>query len=266
MTTPATCWKVTRRDAVVEGYTDHDADLIVSGVTYLSAVGYVSSAIERGSDMQADNQELRGIIDNENISDDDLRAGIYDGARVELLLVNWSTQALVSTLLVGHLGNVSIAENEYTVELKSIEAELAKPIGRISSLRCDADLGDSRCKYTLSADSGTVDTVTTARRAFTDTGRTEDDDYYANGKLVWTSGANTGRTMDIKKYTLSTQEIELFEPMASDIAPADEFDIYRGCDKRFETCRDTYANAINFRGRPYTPGVSDLISGQTGTG
>lgn len=263
MTTLATCWKITRRDATIEGYTDHDANLTVSGVTYLSSAGYAPSAIERSSDMQADNQELRGIIDNDNITDAELLAGVYDGARVEVLLVDWSTQTLVTKLLVGHLGEVSISENEYSVTLKSIEAELSKPIGRVFGLRCDADLGDSRCGYSLTADAGEVDTVTTSRRVWTDTGRSEADDYYTGGKVEWLTGANAGRVMDVKHYTLATQTIELFEPMASDIAPGDTYEISRGCDKTFATCRDTFSNVENFRGFPYIPGVSDLISGES---
>ena len=143
---------------------------------------------------------------------------------------------------------------------------MAKPIGRTYGTRCDADLGDARCGYSLSADSGAVASVTMAKRVFVDTGRSVADGYYDGEKVIWTSGANAGRTMDVKKYTLSTQTIELFEPMASGIAASDTYDLYRGCDKTFETCRDTSSNSVNFRGFPYIPGISDLISGQTKTG
>ena len=266
MTTLATCWKITRRDEFVEGYTSHDKDLTVGGVTYLSSAGYAPSAIERGSSMHADNQQVVGIIDSDSLSADDLRSGIYDGARVEVLLVDWATSTQVTKLLAGHFGSVKIEGNQYSVDLQSIEGELAKPIGRTYGTRCDADLGDARCGYSLSADSGAVASVTMAKRVFVDTGRSEADGYYDGGKVIWTSGANAGRTMDVKKYTLSTQTIELFEPMASGIAASDTYDLYRGCDKTFETCRDTFSNSVNFRGFPYIPGISDLISGQTKTG
>lgn len=263
MTTLANCWKITRRDATVEGFTDHDRDLVISGVTYVSAAGYAPSAIERGSTLQADNQELVGVIDSDNLTAGDLLSGAYDGARVELLQVDWSTQSLVQKLLVGHLGQVKISENEYTATLKSIEAELAKPIGRTFQLRCDAELGDSRCGYTLSGDTGEVDSVSTARRVFVDAALAQADGYYDGGKLVWTSGANNGRTADVKRYIAASDTVELFEPMPDDIAIGDDYDIYRGCDKTFATCRDTFSNSLNFRGYPYIPGVSDLVSGQT---
>ena len=35
---------------------------------------------------------------------------------------------------------------------------------------------------------------------------------------------------------------------------ADTFVVTAGCDKRFATCRDRFANAVNFRGFPHIPG------------
>jgi uncharacterized phage protein (TIGR02218 family) len=34
----------------------------------------------------------------------------------------------------------------------------------------------------------------------------------------------------------------------------DAFRIAAGCDKRFSTCREKFANAVNFRGFPHMPG------------
>ena len=36
-------------------------------------------------------------------------------------------------------------------------------------------------------------------------------------------------------------------------------ELIEGCDKRFETCRDRFANALNFRGEPHLPGI-DLLT------
>ena len=33
----------------------------------------------------------------------------------------------------------------------------------------------------------------------------------------------------------------------------------QGCNKNFATCRDRFANAVNFRGEPYLPG-NDLLT------
>lgn len=263
MTTRCTVVKITRQDATVEGYTDHDDNLTISGVTYLSSAGYTPFSVTRGSELKPDNQELVGLIDNDNLSADDLLAGVYDGARLELMLVDWSTQTKVTTLGLFILGPVRVAGDLYTVEMQSIESELAKPIGRTVTLKCPYELGDSDCGYSLSSVSGSVSSVVTADRVITDSSRTEADDYFNGGKLVWTSGANNGRTMDVKKYTLSTKQIELFEPMPSTVAVSDTFDLYRGCDKTIATCINTFSNGTAFGGFPYLPGTSNLIAGNT---
>lgn len=263
MTTLATCWKVTRRDTTVQGFTDHDADLTISGVTYKSAVGFVPSSIDRSTEITADTQQLVGIINSTDLSADDLRAGIYTGARVEIFQANWSTSAKVRTLLVGHLGEVQITGQQYSAVLLSLEHELSKPAVRIASTRCDADLGDTRCGYSLVADNGTVTGVTSARRVFVDTGLAADDGYYDGGKVTWVTGDNAGRVMDVKKYTSSTDTVELYEPLPDDIAIADTYTISRGCDKTMATCIGTYSNGENFRGFPHIPGFSDLIGSGT---
>lgn len=263
MTTQATCWQVTRRDAIVEGYTDHNADLIVGAVTYRSAVGYLPSAIERDTGLAADNLVLFGLIDSTYLTEGDLRSGAYTGARVEIFVVDWTNPGAgaVRTLLVGHLGTVVIRGKQYEAELIELAGELSKPAVGVVSLRCNATLGDSRCGVSLSAVTSSVTAVLEARRVFTDTTRTEADGYFDGGKVTFTSGANNGRTMDVKKYTLSTGRIELYEPLPADIAASDGFSLYRGCDHTFATCDGTFSNADNFRGFPHVPGVSDLLSG-----
>lgn len=264
MTTHATCWKVTRRDTTVEGYTDHDKDLEVGGVTYKTAVGYAASAVERGTGMDANNSTVVGIIDSDELSESDLRNGTYTGARVEVFVVDWTNPAggAVRTLLVGHLGAVEIRGEQYSATLLSLEHELSKPACRTVSLRCDADLGDTRCGYSLSSQTGSVTSVVTSARTFRDSSRTEADDYYAGGVVTFTSGDNNGRSMDVKKYTNSTGEIELFEPLPDAIAVSDTYSIKRGCDKTFSTCDTTFSNGANFRGFPHIPGLSDLVGGQ----
>ena len=40
---------------------------------------------------------------------------------------------------------------------------------------------------------------------------------------------------------------------------SDGFVIRAGCDKRLETCRDHFANALNFRGFPNIPGQDAVL-------
>ena len=43
------------------------------------------------------------------------------------------------------------------------------------------------------------------------------------------------------------------------IAVGDDFVVRAGCDKRLETCRDRFANVVNFRGFPHIPGQDTVI-------
>lgn len=260
MSTLAAGWKVTRTDSTVFAFTDHDQDRTVGGVTYKSAIGFVPSAIERGTELKSDNQIMRGIIDSVDITAADLRTGKWDGARVEIIEFNWLTQTKARDLLVGFLGGVELIDNQYSATLVSMEYELQKPIGRTIQLRCDADLGDTRCGYTLTSDSLTVTTVT-SRLSFIDTALTAADSYYNGGKLVWLTGDNAGLTFDVKKYASATDTVDLYEPTPYAIQVGDTANIFRGCDKTFETCRDDFSNVDNFRGFNHLPGIKDLIGG-----
>lgn len=260
MTTLATCWKVTRTDAQVFAFTDHDRDLTVDGIDYESAIGFVPSAVARTSELQADNQTLSGIIDSASITQADLRTGKWSGARVEIIEADWTTSTKVRTLLVGYLGTVTITGDQYAADLASIEMQLAKPVGRTIQLRCDATLGDARCGYTLTPDSLTVTSVTSTLE-FDDSGLVSTDDHYNAGKITWLTGNNAGLTSDIKRSQAGTA-IELWEPVPYTIQVGDTASIYRGCDKTFETCRDTFSNAERFRGFPFVPSIKDIVSGE----
>ena len=49
-------------------------------------------------------------------------------------------------------------------------------------------------------------------------------------------------------------------------APGTALQLIAGCDKRFETCRDRFANAVNFRGFPHMPGRDFVFSYASGDG
>ena len=82
MTTLATCWKITRRDGVVLGFTDHVRDLEVDGVTYRAGSGYTRTAIRSTADLAVDNLDVESVFSDDGITEEDLRTGKYDFADV----------------------------------------------------------------------------------------------------------------------------------------------------------------------------------------
>jgi uncharacterized phage protein (TIGR02218 family) len=61
-TTLATCWKVTRTDGVVQGFTDHDQDLVIDGVTYLASSGFSRLNLSEKNSLEAANLQADGMI------------------------------------------------------------------------------------------------------------------------------------------------------------------------------------------------------------
>ena len=81
---------------------------------------------------------------------------------------------------------------------------------------------------------------------------------FDGGKILWTSGANAGRSMDIKAY--SPGLIVLQSAMPYPIAVGDTYTAVPGCGKRIiEDCAGRYNNALRFRGEPYRPGIDQLM-------
>jgi uncharacterized phage protein (TIGR02218 family) len=89
-TTLCRCWRVTRRDGAVLGFTDHDENLVFDGTTFRAGTGFEGSEIEARLGFAVTGTELHGALSSETLSEDDLAAGRYDDAKIELYLVNWA--------------------------------------------------------------------------------------------------------------------------------------------------------------------------------
>ena len=84
-------------------------------------------------------------------------------------------------------------------------------------------------------------------------------DYFQEGHLLWTSGANIGVSMEVKSYVTATQLLTLFLKMRSTVKVGDLFTILPGCDKKRLTCQNKFANMINFQGEPDVPGEDQTL-------
>ena len=89
-TTMAYCWRVTRHDGTVMGFTEHDLDLVYAGTTFAASTGFSASQIEQSLGLSIDNMNAEGALSSAAITDADILAGRYDDATVELFWVNWS--------------------------------------------------------------------------------------------------------------------------------------------------------------------------------
>ena len=258
-TTLATCWKVTRKDGMVLGFTDHDQNITVGSIIYEASSGYTRSAIHTISDLSVDNLEIQSALNSDTLVPDDLRDGLWDGAEVEIFFVNWQNISQGQILLKrGTIGQVELQDTVFKAELRGLTQALQQQIVELYTPDCRADLGDSRCKVDLAplTVTGTV-TAATDRYGFTDSVRAEADDYWNGGLVIWSSGANTGRKMEIGDYAGGV--FTLFLPMPGTVAVGDTYSLQPGCDKSFATCKARYNNVNNFRGQPNVPGTDQTL-------
>ena len=86
------------------------------------------------------------------------------------------------------------------------------------------------------------------------------DGWFAGGVLTWESGANAGRSCEVRDWVEASSRITLFLPQPFAIEVGDKFRAYPGCDKRLSTCTGRFANVLNFRGEPHLPGQDAMLS------
>ncbi len=273
----ATLWKITRADGLVFGFTDHDQPLTHSGTTYTPSSAYDASAVNTSAELNVDNMETAGVLDADGITAADLEAGLWDGAAVEIVEVNWRDLSMGENVLrVGTLGEVERNGPTYRAELRGLMHALQNSVGRIVKPACDADLGDARCTVDLDGSPGysTAGTVASAAsaRVFDSTSAAVlafATGYFDYGTVRWTSGLNAGLRMEIKSHTYTgspgtdaTLTLQLAMPYA--IGGGDAFVLQPGCDKTKATCIAKFNNLVNFRGFSFVPGQDKvlLVGGQ----
>lgn len=270
-TTLARCWRVTRRDGVVMGFTDHDRAIAFDGVDYEPEAGFDPSAVERTTGLSADTHEVTGALSSEKIAPDDIVRGVYDGAEVAVFLVDWSDPSVRLLLSRGLIGEIRRSDGVFEAEVTGLSDRLNQPFGRAYLAGCRARLGDAACGVDLSRPEfrglGAVSAVA-APQLYHATGLGAfEHDWFTGGRLVWTSGANVGLAGHVKAQPVAGAEavIELWlaPPMA--VAPGDGFEVFAGCEKTAETCRRKFDNMANFRGFPHMPG-DDTVAGYPQTG
>lgn len=137
-------WIVRRAGGTVMGFTDHDRDLAVEGVVCRAASGWTAGVAEAGGGAVG-TMAASGGLDDDAITEGDVAAGVYDGARVELWRVDWTEPDLRVRLWAGRLARMRREGEAFIAEIEGPLAALERVVGRTYGRTCDAVLGDGRC-------------------------------------------------------------------------------------------------------------------------
>ena len=260
---PTVAWaiKITRTDDEVYGWTSADRDATIDAVIYESAPGLSVASFASSAGLAVDNSELTVLADDTIITRADILAGRWNNAAYLLFKYDWTdVSAGEEVISAGFLGELHPRSGAYVAELRALQQYLQQPVGAASTKTCRARLGDAMCMVDLGGwtETGTITSVT-SKQVFTDSSRTEADDYFGEGILTWTAGLNTGLSQKVKTYASDTFTLSL--PMIFDVQIGDTYSVIAGCRKRLdEDCAAKFSNELNFQGEPHRPTVDELTS------
>ncbi|WP_025898615.1 DUF2163 domain-containing protein [Sneathiella glossodoripedis] len=255
------CWRIVRGDGVEICLTDHDQNIEFEGKSYLSSDGYDRSALKNSVGLTTDETEIVGLISSNWLAEADLQNGAYDNAEIFYFLVNWQDLSMGSIeLRRGRIGEVRWSHGQFSAELRGLGDAFRRQMGHVITPGCRADLGDGACTVPLEALGQDV----SIKEVLSDY-EFELEGYLASGHsmvgglLRFGDGANAGRSFEIIDFDGALARARLFTAPPELVQINDGARLYPGCDKRFATCRDVFANVENFRGFPHVPGLDALL-------
>lgn len=260
VTTLCRCWILTRKDAVVFGFTDHDNDILLNGVSCKSVSGMEASAIEESLGFSVDGQEVSGALQSSAMSNEDIETGKFDGATIEVFVVNWSDAGQYFSESSHVIGDIIREDGHFRAELRSHTSLMDQSKGRHFIKHCQADLGDGQCGVNIAVTAftkpGSVVSVNSSVVLIVSGLVGLPAGWARGGLLGWTSGKNINQSIEVAEHYFEQDRVflHLWKPMSSLPEPGDTFQLTTGCDKTFATCKAKFSNGANFRGFPHLPG------------
>ena len=266
----AKLWKIDRPDGELFYFTEHDASIVFDGQTYAPANGYSPSASRAESGMKVPNMEFVGILDDDRIQVEDIRAGLFHNSEVTEHMIDWMYPWAGAFYSMKYwISDITYDGEMWQAEIEGVARKLRASVGDIYCSDCSNRFCDAICDP-----GGTLITAATSsdveiqkvhanepRRVFwvfnSDLPGGVDDDYYNKGTCVGIDGENAGHEREIKRFTLGYlySKVELYIQMPVDLAPADTVDMVRGCDKQVDTCYSRYNNLGQCRAFLHIPGT-----------
>lgn len=249
------CFKIKLKNGTILAFTEFSEDIEFDGITYKS-FDVSNKKYSNFSDITTDDTEIIAVIDDDSIKKEFILSNDFDDAEIEIFFVNVEHLEYGSVILTnGFIDSVSIVEDKVYFNIKGKLSLLEKTIGDTYSPLCRAKFCDKKCSLNIAnyKFTGEIASVIEDTVFYTDDPiiKSKEKDYFKYGYLKFTNGENIGRTIEIKQS--ESGNITISASLVKKIKVGDEFDIFVGCDKKFETCCEKFNNAVNFRGEPNLP-------------
>lgn len=258
--------KVTLSDATVIALTSYHLPLTADGDTYQPIPDLAPSSMLQTSDGLVDNQKVFVNWFGNHFNINDLFAGKYDDAELEIGWIGWDMVTPERVILFsGTFGEITWDDTGLTAEGLSDIKALDNKIGRTYTAADPFSFGDAHWglaagPYTFT---GSVDYILSQRYKFKIAGdaATQADKYFTYGQLTWTSGNNSGLKSEVKIHEVNAnpnigKSIELYVPTPYGITVGDTFSVVAGYDGSFEQAKTKFNNGVNFGGFPHIKVIS----------
>lgn len=259
LTSVAYGWRLERADGVTLGFTSHDADVEHDGILLRTSPGMRPTTVSQSIGLDKDGLDVSGALTSDSIRADDLAAGRWNGAYLEIFLFDWTAPLSGKRVLAaGELGAVSYTDDAFEAELIGVQSRLDKAVAPLTSPSCRARFCDAACSLNrerfrhVASVAGVDDNQILVAVPFS-----VSDGQLTYGELRWLSGPNCGLVAQIAGN--AGAEIYLHSAPFHIPKVGDMIELTEGCDKLISTCADRFGNGINFRGEPYLPG-NDLLT------
>jgi uncharacterized phage protein (TIGR02218 family) len=260
--------RILTKSGVLFGFTDLDVDIDYDPslvdpegtgddwglATHRADNGFTPSRMQASADTSVDNSELAGIVSDTGITMQQIRAGLFDAAKVRVYRINYMDVTKGHELMQsGTSGETRFSDNGWRTEFRSLTQQLKQPISPGYSLTCRARFASKAIGAGTADSSGSVDfeeahpcgkdftwyggAVTSIgaspRTTFTDTGLTQADSFFNPGVVEWLSGNNAGHQMEVDDQANDStgKSVRLALPMPYSIEVGDTYRIRQDCSK-----------------------------------
>lgn len=153
VTTLAHLFKIIKKSGEEVLVTSHDRNIRVGNDIYHATSGIAPVAQMMNTiDTGGNTSEIRGLLGDTDITEFDIDARNFSGARVERYMVDWANPDKIHILeSVYFIGKISRGnKGKFSIELLSNEGYYENPLTERTSYYCRAELGDRRCGINLS--------------------------------------------------------------------------------------------------------------------
>lgn len=144
VTTFCSLWKLEIPAQDTLFLTDHDERILYDGQSYLPSHTADPARANIRAGLPVDSGGIQTYLIAPNLSAQDIRNGILDGAQLSQYRHDWRSGE-TQLLSKGRVGEVTLSGENISIEWLGQASLLDRSTGRVFSRQCDASFGDMRC-------------------------------------------------------------------------------------------------------------------------